>query len=128
VEVAFILLQASACWSTSYSDAIAIRRRKTLLLHDLRPAALPLLSAIFSRQDAEIARLANESLVQRKLMMLVKRNSRSALTDRNQVDIKQNGVRFYASLIDDLKTARHSAHLQCFIWAADSLPKRCDGS
>ena len=51
--------------------------------------------------------------------MLVRRNSRSALTTRNSVEIQQDAARFYPSVIEDLKAARQSIHLQYFIWAVD---------
>lgn len=54
-------------------------------MQDLLANALPLLSPLMSRQNAELVRLANESAAHRKLMMLVRRNSRSVLTNRNQV-------------------------------------------
>jgi cardiolipin synthase len=100
-------------------DGKAFSRRKKLPMHDLRPAALPLLSPLLSRQDEELDRLASASAVRRRLMMLVRRNSHSALTGRNRVQIQQNAARFYESLIDDVKAARHSIHLQYFIWAVD---------
>jgi cardiolipin synthase len=100
-------------------DGKAFSRRKKLLMHDLRPAALPLLSPLLSRQDEELDRLASASAVRRRLMMLVRGNSHSALTGRNRVQIQQNAARFYESLIDDVKAARHSIHLQYFIWAVD---------
>jgi cardiolipin synthase A/B len=53
--------------------------------------------------------------------MLVRRNSLSALTSRNQVEIQQDAAKFYPSLIDDMKAARHSIHLQYFIWGVDSF-------
>jgi cardiolipin synthase len=54
-------------------------------------------------------------------MMLVRHNSHSALTTRNRVEIQQDAAKFYPRLIEDLKAARHSIHLQYFIWAADSF-------
>ena len=79
----------------------------------------PLLSPILSRQDAEIAHLEGDSASRRKLMMLVRRNSHSALTGRNRVEILQDAAAFYPRLMEDMKAARHSIHLQYFIWARD---------
>ena len=53
-----------------------------------------------SRQDAEIARLEDEGGGHRKLMMLVRRNSHSALTGRNRVEIQQDAAEFYPSMIE----------------------------
>ena len=51
--------------------------------------------------------------------MLVRRNSLSVLSTRNRVEIQQDAAKFYPSLIEDLKAARHSIHLQYFIWGVD---------
>jgi cardiolipin synthase len=79
------------------------------------------LAPILSRQDAELARLESAGVNRKKVMTLVRRNSVSALTTRNQVEIQQDAARFYPSLIDDIKAAQHSIHLQYFIWGVDSF-------
>ena len=58
----------------------AFSKRSSLLMQDLSGHARPLLSPILSAQDVEIAALERESPGYKKLMMLVRRNSRSALT------------------------------------------------
>jgi cardiolipin synthase len=100
-------------------DNKAFSKRTKLLMQDLEGNARPLLSPILSRQDTELARLANESLARKRLAILVRRNSLSVLTTRNRVEIQQDAARFYPSLIEDIKAARHSIHLQYFIWAVD---------
>jgi cardiolipin synthase A/B len=100
-------------------DNKAFSKRSKLLMQDLEANARPLLSPILSRQESELARLANENLIGKKLAMLVRRNSLSALTTRNRVEIQQDASKFYPSLIEDLKSARHSIHLQYFIWGVD---------
>ena len=47
-----------------------------------------------------------------------------ALTTRNRVEIQQDAATFYPSLIEDLKAARHSIHLQYFIWGVDLFTDR----
>jgi cardiolipin synthase len=100
-------------------DNKAFSKQKKLLMQDLEVNARPLLSPILARQDAELARLESESVSRKKLAMLVRRNSLSALTARNRVEILQDASRFYPRLIEDIKAARHSIHLQYFIWAVD---------
>ena len=95
-------------------------------MQDLQGNARPLLSPILSRQDRELARLERESC-RKKLAMLVRRNSLSALTTRNRVEIQQDAARFYSSLIEDLKAARHSIHLQYFIWGVDPFTESVKG-
>lgn len=100
-------------------DTKAFSKRSKLLLQDLEANALPLLAPIVSRQDAELARLEGQTPGRKKLAMLVRRNSLSVLTTHNQVEIQQDAATFYPSLIADIKSARHSIHLQYFIWAVD---------
>jgi cardiolipin synthase len=102
-------------------DRKAFSKQSRLLRQDLAANALPLLQPLLSRQDAEIARLEDRSPSHRKLMRLVRHNSQSALTTRNAVAIQQDAAAFYPSLIQDLQAARHSIHLQYFIWGADSF-------
>jgi cardiolipin synthase len=97
----------------------AFSKRNKLLMQDLEANALPLLSPILSRQDAALVRLETQSVSRKKLMKLVRRNSPSALTTRNRVEIQQDAAKFYPSLVEDIKAARHSIHLQYFIWAVD---------
>lgn len=100
-------------------DRKAFSKHSDLLRQDLEGNALPLLCPMLSRQDAEIARLEQDSPGRRKLMHLVRRNSYSALTKRNCVAIQQDAAVFYPSLIKDMEGARHSIHHQYFIWRAD---------
>jgi cardiolipin synthase len=105
-------------------DNKAFSKRSKLLMQDLDANARPLLSPILSRQDSELARLSNANPAGKKLSMMVRRNSRSALTTRNRVEIQQDAATFYPSLIEDLKAARHSIHLQYFIWGVDPFTDR----
>ena len=102
-------------------DRKAFAKQSKLLRQDLEANAKPLVSAILSRQDAEIARLEGESASRKKLMMLVRRNPQSALTRRNVVEILQNAETFYPRMIEDMKAAQHSIHLQYFIWRRDDF-------
>jgi cardiolipin synthase len=102
-------------------DTKAFSKQSRLLRQDLEANALPLLSPLLSRQDAEIARLESEGPSHKKLMMLVRRNSHSALTKHNSVEIQQDAAEFYPSMIKDIEAARHSIHLQYFIWGADAF-------
>jgi cardiolipin synthase len=101
-------------------DWKAFSKQSRLLRQDLEASARPFLSPQLSRQDAEIARLEGESASHRKLMRLVRRNSQSALTTRNRVEIQQDAAVFYPRMMEDMKAARHSIHLQYFIWRADT--------
>ena len=102
----------------------AFSKQSSLLKQDIRVDAMPLLAPILSRQDEEIRKLESKGASHVRLMMLVRRNAQSVLTRRNQVQIQQGAAVFYASLLADLQAARHSIHLQYFIWAADEFTER----
>jgi cardiolipin synthase A/B len=105
-------------------DWKAFSKQSRLLRQDLEASARPFVSPLLSRQDAAIARLEGESPSHRKLMQLVRRNSRSALTTRNRVEILQDAAAFYPRLMEDMQAARHSIHLQYFIWRTDTFTAR----
>lgn len=102
-------------------DHKAFSKQSKLLRQELRPDKSPLLLPLLSRQDVEIAKLEGESANRRRLMMLVRRNSYSVLTTRNRVQIQQDAAVFYPSLIEDMKAAQHSIHLQYYIWRGDTF-------
>jgi cardiolipin synthase len=105
-------------------DRKAFSKQSRLLMQDLQEDARPLLSPLLSRQDTEITRLEAGSASRRRLMMLVRRNSRSALTRRNTAEILQDAPEFYPRMMADMKAARHSIHLQYFIWGADEFTEQ----
>jgi cardiolipin synthase len=102
----------------------AFSKQSELLRQDLEGRAMALVAPYLERQDVEIARQEAKGSSHVKMMMLVRRNSQSALTRRNQVQIQQDAVTFYPSLMADMRAARHSIHLQYFIWAADAYTER----
>ena len=102
-------------------DRKAFSKRSSLLKQVLGADAFSMLRPLLADQNAEIARLEAGSAGQRKLMMLVRRNAQSLLTTRNRVEIQQNAAVFYRNMIEDMKAARHSIHLQYYIWAGDSF-------
>ena len=105
-------------------DWKAFSKQSTLRRQELKPAAMPLLAPLLSLQDTEIRRLEARGGGHQKLMMLIRRNSYSALTRRNRVEILQNAAAFYPRMIEDLEVAKHSIHLQYFIWRSDELTER----
>ncbi len=105
-------------------DTKAFSKQSKLLKQDLETTARPVLEPILSRQDSAIARLESDNPNRRRLLRLVRHNSRSVLTTHNRVEIQQDAATFYASLIKDMEAAGHSIHLQYFIWAADAFTAR----
>ena len=105
-------------------DWKAFSKQRNLLLQDLKTNLDPLLSPLMVGQHQVIARIEAQSPSARKLMMLVRHNSRSVLTGRNSVEILQDAAAFYPRLMEDLQKARHSIHLQYFIWGADGFTEQ----
>lgn len=104
-------------------DRKAFSRESKLAHQTLRTSAAPLMAHILARQDEEIGRLETQSAVHRRLMSLVRRNSHSALTMRNRVAIQQDAATFYPSLMEDLRNARQTIHLQFYTWADDAFTR-----
>jgi cardiolipin synthase len=100
-------------------DRKAFSKQSKLLMQDLDANAKPLLSPLLARQENELVCLERAGGSAKKLAMLVRRNSLSVLTARNRVQIQQDAAEFYPSLIEDIKAACQSIHLQYFIWAVD---------
>jgi len=57
----------------------------------------------------------------RRLLEMVRRNSSSALTAYNQVEILQNATEKYPRLMADIRAAQHSIHMIYFIWTEDEF-------
>lgn len=100
-------------------DRKAFSRERALARQNLDANAAPLLGPMRARQDAAMQKLEAESPVRRRLMQLVRRNSHSLLTTANRVAILQDAAIHYPSLVEDLKGAERSIHLQFFIWRSD---------
>src|SRR5690606_12961999 len=49
------------------------------------------------------------------------RNSASSFTGYNQVQILQDAAEKYPSLLQDIRQAQHSIHLEYFIWTEDDF-------
>ena len=96
-------------------DKKAFSKERRLLRQDLEANATLPLSSILSRQNAAIARLEGESTGRQRLMMLVRRNSYSVLSERNHVEIQQDAAAFYPSLIAAVSDASEPT------WRARSL-------
>lgn len=102
-------------------DRKAFSRQSKLARQNLQANAGPLLAPLIERQDADLDRLEARDPARGRLMRLVRRNSRSALTTNNRVEIQQDAAVHYPSLVEELKRARRSIHLQYFSWASDAF-------
>jgi cardiolipin synthase A/B len=104
-------------------DRKAFSRQRKLARQNLEGTAAPLIEQLLARQDEEISRLEAQGPVRRRLMSLVRRNSHSALTTRNQVALQQNASTFYPNLMEDLRKAQRTIYLQFYTWADDAFTR-----
>jgi Phospholipase_D-nuclease N-terminal len=84
----------------------ALSKRSSLQMQNLSGHARPLLSPILSAQDEAIAALERDSPAYRKLLMLLRRNSRSALTRHNASKSSRTGRTSIPGLLRPRKTRR----------------------
>ena len=56
-----------------------------------------------------------------RLLNLVKQNSASALTGYNDIEILQDATMKYPRLLEDIKAAQSSVHLNYYIWTEDKF-------
>lgn len=78
------------------------------------------LNAVLPRQEAAINWLSERSVpLYSRFLELVHRNSYSAITLRNTVQILQDAAEKYPLMIEDMRNAQESIHLEYFIWASD---------
>ena len=84
------------------------------------------LGPILSRQQEYFNRLATEkpASFRKRLLRLVDSNSSSILTGYNQVEILQNATVKYPRLLQDIKQAQHSIHLNYYIWTNDDFTQQ----
>lgn len=82
------------------------------------------------RQQDRAVRLISRRLASfhhaRLLAELLRRNSDSLLTTRNQVKLFHRGRDKFAALLPDLEQARRFIHVEYFIWRSDDLTRQVD--
>lgn len=60
----------------------------------------------------------------RGLVEMAFRNSRSLLTTNNKLEILQNASEKYPCLLEDLSRAKHSIHMEYYIWESDVFTEK----
>jgi cardiolipin synthase A/B len=58
-----------------------------------------------------------------RLLNLVRHSSLSALTLRNEVELLQDASTKYPRMLEDIRHAQHSIHMQYFIWQTDAFTR-----
>jgi cardiolipin synthase len=102
-------------------DHHAFSRPRGMITHDLNEGPQHILGPLIEAQTETLKYLEIQSGPQGRLAQLVRSNSHSALTKENRVEILQDADEAYPRLMDDIRKARRSIHLQFFIWASDAV-------
>jgi cardiolipin synthase A/B len=111
-------------WFFGRSHKVFSQERKLAHLE----LAGPLTQALKSLMDHEydyVSMIQQEKpgAYRRRLLHMVFRNSASSLTGYNHVEILQNAAEKYPSLLYDIRQARHSIHMEYFIWTEDDFTR-----
>lgn len=93
-------------------------RTGMLMRQELAERLEPVLAAL-GPEDEHAARMMDGN--GSSLSQLVRNTSHSTITTRNEVRLLQNAAEAYPALIEDIRAARHSIHLQYFSWNTDAL-------
>ncbi len=101
----------------------AFSQEKEIARHELGNEFMQDLGELAARQKECVERLAKEkpASFKRKILHLVYKNSSSILTGYNDVEILQDATMKYPRLLEDVKAAQHSVHLNYYIWTEDSF-------
>jgi cardiolipin synthase len=96
------------------------RRMRRLRRQNFARGPAPL-QALIDAEDEALKDLEAHPGPQGRLAQLVRYNAHSGLTTENRVEILQDATETYPRLIEDIRNAKHSIHLQFFIWASDAV-------
>ena len=87
--------------------------------------ANPEIAKFLATQDEAFARLKQAGPpVYHRVLALMRRNAQATLFPYNTLEILQNGTEKYPRLLEDLKNAQHSIHMEYFEWASDELMQK----
>jgi cardiolipin synthase len=105
-------------------DYRAFSRHDKLLRQELTSKlfATPYIAQL-AEQQAEIVKKLKETgpPVYGRVVEMMRRNANTALLPYNTVEILQNGKEKYPRLMEDLKAAQHSIHMEYYEWASDDF-------
>ena len=84
--------------------------------------ASPAIAKFLAEQPAEIKKLKdNGPPIYGRVLELMRRNLQAPLLPYNHLQLIHQGTEKYARLLQDLKAAQHSIHMEYFEWASDTL-------
>jgi cardiolipin synthase len=107
-------------------DWKAFSHERKLIRQEIGGELIDLLGPLQEREKEVIERLAKEKpdSFKHKLLQLVDQNSTSLLTGYNELEILQDAAEKYPRLLTDLKQARHSIHMEYYIWTDDDFTRQ----
>jgi cardiolipin synthase len=143
-SVGFLVLQnrrpqASFAWMLSFMvlpvvgpivyvlfgrDRKGFSRVKRLARQGPRSELAPSLAHILEDQDTCISELEAARPEAAQLLGLVRHSGHSTMTIHNKVEILQDAKQKYPRLLADLEAARHSIHLQYYLWGTDEFTEK----
>lgn len=98
-----------------------VGRTRTLTRHDLPGHLATTLQRVEAEHDAALAALSSLQPPRDRLARLTHESAQAYVTTSNRVTILQNASEKYPRLMDDLRRARSSIHLQYYIWQDDAV-------
>jgi len=96
-------------------------RTGMLMRQQLAERLDPVLAALEPEDESAVRLMEADGGWGASLSELVRNTSRSTITTHNEVRLLQNAEEAYPALIEDMKAARQSIHLQYFSWNTDAL-------
>lgn len=105
----------------------AFSRERRLLQQELGANLLTssAMAKFVAQQPAEVEKLKNAGPpVYARIIELICRNQRTPLYPYNCLEILQNASEKYPRLLEDLKAAQHSIHMEYFEWGSDEVMEK----
>ncbi len=105
----------------------AFSREAQYVRKDIGHEVLALVHAVVPPQRQTLIGLRElETPLYNRLLQLGLRSSYALVTTHNCVDILQDAREKYPRLLEDMRNARHSIHIEYFSWATDTLMEEFD--
>jgi cardiolipin synthase len=113
-----------ACYILFGRDYRSLARNNRLRQQELTDTLRrnPSMAELLAGHGSELERLRhNGPPIYGRILTLMSRNVVSAVFPHNQLELLQDGAEKFPRLLADLKTARHSIHMEYFEWASDDM-------
>lgn len=103
-----------------------IGKKQRIIRQHVLERLVKILKPLLDAQEVNTKQLENleGSFNKRKLLQLLYNNSNSILTNKNRIKVIQNGEEKFRLLMQDIEQAKHSIHMEYFIWRSDPLTEK----